>query len=145
GVGYTEGVSWQNYSEFLRDIRNAGVPITPNVMTATGYEQLMTVVAQMIESVPELPFEVDGIVIKLNSLVQREALGITSKSPRWVRAYKWERYEAETTVRQITIQVGKTGTLTPVAEMEPVEIAGTTVSRASLHNRDELLRLGVQI
>jgi DNA ligase (NAD+) len=145
GVGYLEGVNWATYMEFLAAIRELGIPATPDVSLAHGFEDLQKVCARMIERVPELPFEVDGLVIKLNRLADREQLGATSKSPRWVRAYKWERYEAETNVRDITVQVGKTGALTPVAELEPVEIAGTTVSRASLHNRDELMRLGVRI
>ncbi len=136
---------WKTYAQFLDGIRQLGIPTTPGVRTATGFEQLMQVCQEMIADVPELPFEVDGVVIKLNSLADRERLGTTSKSPRWVRAYKWERYEAETRVNAITVQVGKTGAMTPVAELEPVEIAGTTVSRASLHNRDELDRLGLCI
>jgi DNA ligase (NAD+) len=98
-----------------------------------------------MDNMHSLDFEVDGLVLKLNSLEQRQRLGATSKSPRWVIAYKWERYTGTTVVRDISIQVGKTGTLTPVAELEPVEIAGTTVSRSSLHNRDELKRLGIRV
>ena len=145
GVGYVEGISWKTYSDFLTSIREMGIPTTPGVTQALGIAELKKACDEMIARVPELPFEVDGLVIKLNRLTDREQVGATSKSPRWVRAYKWERYEAETRVRAITIQVGKTGAMTPVAELEPVEIAGTTVSRASLHNRDELDRLGVQI
>lgn len=145
GVGYVEGIAWDSYLAFLTDARKMGVPVTPGVMAVSGLEALQAGITKMIEGVPELPYEVDGIVIKVNNLAIREQLGNTSKSPRWVRAYKWERYEAETVVNDITIQVGKTGTLTPVAELEPVEIDGTTVSRASLHNRDELERLGVKI
>lgn len=145
GVGHVDGLSWTSYSEFLNSIRELGIPTTPHVSRATGFEELLRVSAEMIQRVPELPFEVDGLVIKLNNLADREQLGATSKHPRWVRAYKWERYEAETQVRAITIQVGKTGALTPVAELEPVEIAGTTVSRASLHNSEELDRLGIRI
>jgi DNA ligase (NAD+) len=145
GVGYVEGISWATYGDFLSAIRDMAIPTTPGVAQAHGFDQLLKVNSEMIGRVPELPFEVDGLVIKLNVLEDRDQLGATSKSPRWVRAYKWERYEAETRVKAITIQVGKTGTLTPVAELEPVEIAGTTVSRASLHNRDELKRLGVRI
>jgi len=145
GVGYVEGAEWASYREFLKSIRKMGVPTTPDVSPAHGFEELMKVCADMIAKVPELPFEVDGLVIKVDALADRDQLGTTSKSPRWVRAYKWERYEAETRVAAITIQVGKTGALTPVAELEPVEIAGTTVSRASLHNRDELVRLGIRI
>lgn len=145
GLGYTEGTAWNTHTEFITAARAMGLPVTPDVTSATGYEELITKVRQLMEGVAALPFEVDGIVIKLNRLDQREALGVTSKSPRWVRAYKWERYEAETKVRNITINVGKTGSLTPAAELEPVEIDGTIVSRASLHNRDEVERLGVMI
>lgn len=145
GLGYSEGMSWSTHTEFIAAARDMGLPVTPDVCRATGASELMQRVQQMMENVASLPFEVDGIVIKLNQLDQREALGVTSKSPRWVRAYKWERYEAETKVRDITINVGKTGTLTPTAELEPVEIDGTIVSRASLHNRDEVQRLGIMI
>lgn len=145
GVGYVQGVSWPDYLQFLDSIRNMGLPVTPGAGKATGVAELMMTIGTMMEGVASLPFEVDGIVVKLNRLAERERLGTTSKSPRWVRAYKWERYEAETRVLDIAIQVGKTGTLTPVAELEPVEIDGTTVSRASLHNRDELQRLGVMV
>ncbi|MCA9049763.1 MAG: NAD-dependent DNA ligase LigA, partial [Planctomycetaceae bacterium] len=145
GVGYVEGIAWDSYQHFLEAVRSMGIPVTPDVGCAVGFTQLMAVVAEMMEGVSTLPFEVDGIVIKLNRFDERDALGSTSKSPRWVRAYKWVRYEAETSVRSITVQVGKTGTLTPVAELEPVEIDGTIVSRASLHNRDEVQRLGIRI
>lgn len=145
GVGFAEGIAWASYDSFLQSIRDFGIPTTPNVQHAVGLQPLLQVCTQMIAVVPELPFEVDGLVIKLNTLADRERLGTTSKSPRWIRAWKWERYEAETRVRDISVQVGKTGTITPVAELDPVEIAGTTVSRASLHNRDELDRLGLRI
>ena len=84
-------------------------------------------------------------MLKVNDLAIREQLGSTSKCPRWLIAYKWEKYEAETKIEQILISVGKTGTMTPVAILKPVEIAGTTVSRAGLHNRDEIERLGIQL
>ncbi len=145
GVGHCEGVQWETYIEFLSDIRRMGIPVTPNVAVAVGLNQLQSGISNMIEGVPELLFEVDGIVVKLNRLRDRSEMGATSKFPRWAKAYKWERYEAETTVNRISIQVGKTGTLTPVADLEPVEIDGTIVSRASLHNRDELDRLGIMI
>ncbi|MCH2210737.1 MAG: NAD-dependent DNA ligase LigA [Fuerstiella sp.] len=145
GVGYCEGIQWSSYLHFLESIRRMGLPVTPGVSKARGLDHLLNVIAQMMEGVPALPFEVDGIVIKLNRLIQRDQLGATSRFPRWARAFKWERYEAETAVSNIAVQVGKTGTLTPVAELEPVEIDGTIVSRASLHNRDELDRLGVLV
>lgn len=145
GVGFVDGIEWPNYLAFLKSIRSFGLPVTPDVSSATGFAQLMGVINKMSRNVGELPFEVDGIVVKLNQFEDRNHLGSTSKSPRWVRAYKWERYEAETKVKSISIQVGKTGTLTPVADLEPVEIDNTTVSRASLHNKDELDRLQIMI
>ena len=99
----------------------------------------------MIETLHTLDFEIDGLVLKVNNFEQRQRLGSTAKSPRWVIAYKFEKYEATTTLNEIRVQVGKTGTITPVAELEPVELAGTTVSRASLHNADEIERKDVRV
>ena len=92
-----------------------------------------------------MDFEIDGLVLKVNRFDQRERLGSTSKSPRWVIAYKFEKYEATTRLNDIRVQVGKTGAITPVADLEPVELAGTTVSRASLHNADEIERKDVRL
>ncbi len=99
---------------------------------------------ELIERLHELDFEIDGLVLKVNSFDQRERLGATSKSPRWVIAYKFEKYEGTTRLNEIRVQVGKTGTITPVADLEPVELAGTTVSHASLHNADEIERKDVR-
>jgi DNA ligase (NAD+) len=104
----------------------------------------MDAVAKLEQAMPDLPFEVDGIVFKVNDFAQRERLGIRSKSPRWLIAYKFEKYEAVTRLVSINVQVGKTGAITPVANLEPVDIADTTVSRASLHNADEIERLDVR-
>ena len=100
---------------------------------------------QLIERLHELDFEIDGLVLKVNRFDQRERLGATAKAPRWVIAYKFEKYEATTPVNAIRVQVGKTGTITPVADLEPVELAGTVVSRASLHNADEIERKDVRV
>ncbi len=136
GVGYVEGIQWSSYREFVHSIQQMGVPTTPEVAAAHGFEELMSVCTAMIAKIPKLPFDIDGLVIKIDSLPDREQLGSISKSPRWVRAYKWEKYEAETTLLNIAIQVGKSGAITPVAELQPVEIDKTTVSQASLHNID---------
>ena len=98
----------------------------------------------LIERLHELDFEIDGLVLKVNSFEQRERLGSTSKCPRWVIAYKFEKYEATTRLNAIRVQVGKTGAITPVADLEPVELAGSTISRASLHNADEIERKDVR-
>ena len=145
GMGYVEGVDWRTHAESLEAMRRMGIPVIPDIRALTGFEKALDYTHSLIENLHSLDFEVDGVVLKVNDLAQRKRLGTTSKSPRWVVAYKWEKYEAVTRIAEITIQVGKTGVLTPVAHLDPVEIAGTAVSRASLHNRDEIERLGVQI
>ena len=145
GRGYIEGEPFKTHIEYLAWLRPAGVPTTPHVEARTGIEATLELCHRMMENLHSLDIEVDGLVVKVNQFAQREQLGNTSKSPRWVAAYKWEKYEASTQVLSIDIQVGKTGTLTPVANLAPVEIAGTTVSRSSVHNREELERLGLKI
>lgn len=100
---------------------------------------------ELVEEVLERDFEIDGLVLKVDSFRQRELLGLRSNSPRWAIAFKFAKFEAAAKVRDITVQVGKHGTLTPVAELSPVEIAGTTVSRVSLHNFNEIARKDIRI
>ena len=148
GTGYVAGgdaAAFGTHAAFLERLRAWGIAPTPEVRTARDPAGLTAAIGEMVDAVPGLDFEVDGIVVKVDSLAQREALGLRSKSPRWAVAFKWEKWEAETTLAGVSYQVGKTGRVTPVAELEPVEIAGTTVSRASLHNADELARLGVRV
>jgi len=145
GVGYAEGLRARTHMEFLEEIASYGIPKTPYVRCFDDFEAACEHAEEMIEHLHELDFEIDGLVLKVNSFEQRERLGATSKSPRWVIAYKFEKYEATTRVQEIRVQVGKTGTITPVANLEPVEIAGTTVSRASLHNADEIARKDVRV
>lgn len=145
GVGRTDGLSASTHIDFLNQLRSFSIPVTPDVRLLRSGEEALAAVAALEEVMPELPFEVDGIVFKINSLAQREELGIRSKSPRWVVAYKFERYEAVTRLNRIEVQVGKTGAITPVAYLESVEIADTTVSRASLHNADEIERLDIRV
>ena len=148
GTGFVTGgdaTAFGTHSAFLEKLRTWGVAPTPDVRVAADLPGVVAAIGEMVDAVPALDFEVDGIVVKVDSHAQREILGLRSKSPRWAVAYKWEKWEATTTLTGVGYQVGKTGRVTPVAELEPVEIAGTTVSRASLHNRDELDRLGVRI
>jgi DNA ligase (NAD+) len=145
GIGYAEGLETRSHVEFLKAVRDMGLPATPDVKACAGIDAALEYGQTLIENLHSLDMEIDGLVIKVNDFALRDELGSTAKSPRWLIAWKWEKYEAVTQIEAIEVQVGKTGTLTPVAHLKPVEIAGTTVSRASLHNRDELQRLGVKI
>ncbi|HLA83695.1 MAG TPA: NAD-dependent DNA ligase LigA [Thermoguttaceae bacterium] len=144
GVGYVEGLRATTHMEFLDELREYGLPPTPRVECFSSFDAAAEHCQELIEELHEMDFEIDGLVLKINRFDQRERLGSTSKCPRWVIAYKFEKYEATTRLREIRVQVGKTGAITPVAELEPVELAGTTVSRASLHNADEIERKDVR-
>ncbi len=145
GVGKVQGFTAKTHMEFLEQLGEWGLPVTPHVAVLPGFEAAITHCEGLIERLHELEFEVDGLVLKVNNFEQRERLGVTSKSPRWLIAYKFEKYEAATKLNEIRVQVGKTGTITPVAELEPVELANTIVSRASLHNAEEIERKDVRV
>ena len=120
--------------KFMRKLREFGLPTAPLAKRFETFEEAFAYVQEMRENLASLDFEVDGIVLKVDDFAARAAIGSTSKFPKWLVACKFEKYEAQTTVREIVVQIGKSGVATPVAELEPVEIAGTTVSRATLHN-----------
>ncbi|NUQ64684.1 MAG: NAD-dependent DNA ligase LigA [Pirellulales bacterium] len=143
-VGSAEGLKARTHMEFLEEMRSYGLPATPHVECFPSFDAAAEHSEKLVERLHELDFEVDGLVLKVNRFEQRRRLGATSKSPRWVIAYKFEKYEATTRLKKIRVQVGKTGTVTPVADLEPVELAGTIVSRASLHNADEIERKDVR-
>ena len=143
-VGYAEGLKARTHMEFLDEMQGYGLPVTPEVACFESFDAAVDHCEELIERLHELDFEIDGLVLKVNRFDQRERLGSTSKSPRWVIAYKFEKYEATTRLREIRVQVGKTGAITPVADLEPVELAGTIVSHASLHNADEIERKDVR-
>ena len=144
GVGHVEGLRSQTHMEFLDELIGYGLPATPQVECFDSFPAALEHCGRLIERLHELDFEIDGLVLKVNRFDQRQRLGSTSKSPRWLIAYKFEKYEGTTRLKEIRVQVGKTGAITPVAELEPVELAGTTVSRASLHNADEIARKDVR-
>ncbi len=145
GTGRCEGLESTNHLDFLAEIGGYGLPPTPHVRGFDSIRDVADYCERIGDTLHDLDFEVDGLVVKLNRFDQREQLGATSKSPRWLIAYKWEKYEATTRLLSIDVQVGKTGTITPVANLEPVELAGTTVSRASLHNADEIERKDIRV
>lgn len=145
GVGFCEGLKSEDHMQFLAELQSYGLPATPHVRLFTSADEVIAQIDRIQEDLHELDFEVDGLVLKVNRFDQREKLGATSKSPRWVAAYKIEKYEEVTKLLDIRVQVGKTGTITPVAELEPVQLAGTTVSKASLHNAEEIERKDIRI
>jgi DNA ligase (NAD+) len=145
GVGDARGMRSDNHMDFLKEIAGWGLPATPHVQCFDSFDAAVDHCDSLMEQLHELDFEVDGFVLKVNDFAQRERLGSTSKSPRWMVAFKFEKYEAITKLNGIRVQVGKTGAITPVAELEPVALAGTTVSRASLHNADEIARKDVRV
>jgi DNA ligase (NAD+) len=145
GMGEQEGLEVRTHLEFLAVLRRLGIPTTPAVRAFSSIEKALAYCDELISQLHRFSFEVDGLVIKVNRLDQRDAMGATSKSPRWMIAFKFEKYEATTRLNAIHVQVGKMGTITPVAELEPVQLAGTTVARASLHNVDEIERKDVRV
>jgi DNA ligase (NAD+) len=145
GVGYVEGLEAKTHMEFLAAVKRFGLTPTPMVEVFDSLDRAIDHCQERIDHLHELDFEIDGFVLKVNDFAQRERLGATSKAPRWLVAYKFEKYEATTRLNDIRVQIGKTGAITPVADLEPVELAGTIVSRASLHNADELERKDVHI
>ena len=139
-TGYVEGLKAKTHMEFLDEMRGYGLPPTPRVKEFPNFEAAVDYCEEVIEKLHELDFEVDGLVLKVNRFDQRKKLGFTSKSPRWMIAYKFEKFEAPTKLLDIRVSVGKSGVVTPFAELEPVEIAGSVIRRASLHNADEVDR-----
>jgi DNA ligase (NAD+) len=134
-----------NHWQTLNALDDAGFKVNPRRALATNLEEILQFINQWEEKRETLPYEIDGVVIKVNSTVLQRELGFTGKAPRWAIAYKYAARGGITQIENIHVQVGRTGKLTPVAELKSVPIGGTTVSRATLHNMDEIERLGVKI
>jgi DNA ligase (NAD+) len=145
GLGYSDGFEAADHMQYLHRLGEFGLRPTPEVTCWPNLDAAIAHCEELIEQLHDLDFEVDGLVLKVNRYDQRERLGATSKSPRWLIAYKFEKFEATTKLLGIRVQVGKTGAITPVADLEPVTLAGTVVRRASLHNADEIERKDVRI
>lgn len=145
GLGQVQPLPTHDYWHWLELIRAWGLPTPPHVAMAKDIDEVLKEIAAFAQVRPGLPFETDGMVVKVRSLKQRDHLGETSKSPRWVIAYKYPAEQKETPLNGVTWQVGKAGTLTPVAELEPVDVAGSTVKRASLHNIEQIQRLDIYL
>ena len=146
GVGAVSGATPPADQHSLLDwLQRIGLPVPERVTLATSPTEVLQAIQDLDLARRDFGYETDGAVVKLNSLALRERLGNTAKAPRWAMAYKYPAAQAETRLRGITIQVGRTGALTPVAELEPVFLAGSTVARATLHNEDELRRKDIRI
>ena len=141
-TGSNIGVSTQ--LESLEKARKWGFKVPSAAKLATSIEEVLGFIDYWNTHRHELPYETDGVVIKVNDLNQQEELGYTAKSPRWAMAYKFKAERVLTRLNEITYQVGRTGAITPVANLEPVELAGTTVKRASLHNADQIEKLDIR-
>jgi len=138
-VNFAEG-----HSRMLEKLRSLSLPVNPNYEVAEDIGQVIEICRRWEEKRYKLDHQIDGMVVKVDSIAQQRQLGQTSRAPRWCIAFKFAAEQAETVVQGITVQVGKTGALTPVANLTPVHLAGTTVSRASLHNFDEVKRKDVR-
>jgi DNA ligase (NAD+) len=135
----------EKHSDALKALQALGLKVNPNHRVAADIEQVLDFIAKGEQAREKLGYEIDGIVVKVNSMRTQDRLGFTGKAPRWAIAYKYAARSGVTQVEDILVQVGRTGKLTPVAALKPVSIGGTTVSRATLHNMDEIGRLGLMI
>mgnify|MGYP000898880862 FL=1 len=130
--------------EFLNWLRNCGFNVNPHARRCLSAQEVHDFCAQALEQRGDLNYDIDGVVVKVDSFASQEALGFTSRAPRWAIAFKFPPEEKQTVLREIRIQVGRTGVLTPVAEFDPVTVAGSTIARATLHNLDEIRRKNVR-
>ncbi|NOR77414.1 MAG: NAD-dependent DNA ligase LigA [Methanophagales archaeon] len=145
GIGRTEGKAFSTQWDVLAYLHKIGFKVSPLIRRFKEFEDVIKYHDAVKEKRDELDYEIDGIVVKVNRIEYQERLGLISRSPRWAIAYKFPAREEFTTVNDIVVQVGRTGALTPVAILAPVQISGVTVSRATLHNEDELRRKDVRI
>src|SRR5436305_4516575 len=145
GTGAVEGVEVDFHSKIFPFFEKLGLPTHKDWWLADSVDEIFNAIRDLDEIRHDFPYETDGAVVKVDALEQRERLGFTAKSPRWAIAYKYAAERVETKLLDIKVQVGRTGILTPVAVLEPVLVSGSTVSRATLHNEDEIKRKDIRI
>ena len=144
-AGIVDGINLNTHSEFLERLKNWGLPVNPEVKIVKGIEKAIQFHKQLETIRNEFPYEIDGSVIKVNSLSIRNKLGVRSRSPRWAIAGKFKAQQVTTIINDIFTSVGRTGAITPVAKLQPVEVGGVTVTNATLHNQDEIDRKDIRI
>ncbi len=136
---------FKNHWDFLQELKRYGMRTNPESRLCKNLDEVFAFCNLWQEKRKNLSYEIDGVVVKVNGLSQHETLGTTLKSPRWAVAYKFPAHQVTTKLRDIIVSVGRTGVVTPIADLEPVECAGVTISRATLHNFDEIKRLDVRV
>ena len=144
-LNYAEGFEYATHTESLEYMRRWGLKCNPHTDFHKSIEDVQNYYQHWVEKRHDLEYETDGVVVKVNQLSQRHELGATSKYPRWAIAYKFDAQQAITTVEKIEVQVGRTGTLTPVAILKPVSVAGATITNATLHNEQEIQTKDIRI
>lgn len=145
GTGEIKGIAFDTHAALLAQLRDWGLPAPPLALNCADADAVLESIDALDRQRHGFAFEIDGAVIKINERALYETLGVTARSPRWARAYKYAPEQAETVITSITIQVGRTGVLTPVAELEPVSVSGSEIRRATLHNGDEIARKDIRI
>ena len=144
-LNYVEGIEFSTHTESLEKMKRWGLKCNPYAACHTSIDEVQHYYKQWVEKRHDLPYETDGVVVKINQFSQQRELGATSKYPRWAIAYKFDAQQAITTIKNIEVQVGRTGVLTPVAMLEPVSLAGATITNATLHNEQEIQTKDIRI
>jgi DNA ligase (NAD+) len=140
-----ENLKVETHSDSISQLEEWGFHVSPNYAKAKSIDQVFDYISKWEKKRLDLPLETDGVVLKVNKLLQQRKLGFTAKSPRWAISYKYKPESQSTKLKSVTYQVGRTGAITPVAELEPIQLSGTTVKRASLHNANEIERLDLRV
>ncbi|MCE5312536.1 MAG: NAD-dependent DNA ligase LigA, partial [Nitrospiraceae bacterium] len=144
GLGYSDGIEFKSHADFMSWLRDRKFPVSMFIERVKGTASLIEAIKNMEARRASLPFETDGVVIKVNSFELQRALGFKTREPRWAIAYKYPAHQGVTVVREIVPSVGRTGVITPIAMLEPVQIGGVTVSRSTLHNWEEVKRKDIR-
>ncbi|MEL0239093.1 MAG: NAD-dependent DNA ligase LigA, partial [Gammaproteobacteria bacterium] len=145
GIGEIQGLEIESVTEFFEAISKMGIPVSKLNKISYSIDDCLKYYNKILETRDQIPFDIDGVVYKINNLEFQNKLGKVSRSPRWAIAHKFPAEEATTEILEVSFQVGRTGVITPVARLKPVKVGGVIVSNCTLHNIDEINRLDVKI